>query len=408
MAHIGNWQKPWHNAPQYFTGGKARSIRDRSSLFFLTIVLVLAFFTFNPAQAGVAPTLNNGEKWRVAYYEGGPYTDYKSTLAATLKGLVKLGWIEPFALPKNIDDADTAKFWRYLAGHAKSDYLEFLADGFLSAGWNSVKRRENQKKMIHRLANGNDIDLIIAMGTWAGMDLANNRHSVPVFVMSTSDPVRAKIIKSPEDSGFSHVFARCAPKRYERQIRLFHRIFGFKKLGMIFEDSPEGRMYAAWTDVANVAKERGFEIITCHVRDSDIAEYVMISKTKECFKMICPQIDAFWLTGTNGMQDKYIYNYVPILLKYKVPSWSMVQNVSLVRHGILMALSKNDYGPLGLFQAETMAKIFNGAKPGELNQIFEDLNTLMINTKTAEIVEFKIPNSLLRISDRVFNEIESK
>ena len=408
MVGIGNWQKTWRTFQDYLIGVKVRSVHDRPGVFFLTIVLLLTLSTCNLAQAGVAPTLNKGEKWRIAYYEGGPYTDYKTTLIATVKGLVKLGWIEPFNLPKNIDDADTEKTWRYLAGHAKSDYLEFLAGGFMSAEWNSDKRRENQKNMIHRLANGKDIDLIIAMGTWAGMDLANNQHSVPVFVMSTSDPVRAKIIKSPEDSGFSHVFARCAPKRYERQIRLFHRIFGFKKLGMIFEDSPEGRTYAAWVDVSKVAKERDFEIITCYVRDSDIAEDEMLSKTRECFKEICPQIDAFWLTGTNGMQDKYIHNYVPILLKYKVPSWSMVQNASLVRHGILMALSKNDYGPLGFFQAETIAKIFNGAKPGELNQIFEDLNTLMINTKTAEVIGFKIPNSLLRISDRVFNEIETK
>ena len=175
---------------------------------------------------------------------------------------------------------------------------------------------------------------------------------------------------------------------------------------MIIEDIPEGRVYAAWQDVAKVARERGFKIIVCHVKDSDIAEDEMIKSTKECFESICPKIDAFWLTGTNAMQDKSIRNYVPILLKYKVPSWSMVQNLSLVKHGILMALSKSGYVPLGLFRAKTMAEILNGAKPGGLNQIFEDLDTLVINTKTAEIIGFKIPHSLLQISDRVFSEIE--
>lgn len=382
--------------------------RDTPRLFLLAAVLVLWACSCASAQAGVKPTLNNGKKWRIAYYEGGPYTDYKTTLVATLQGLVKLGWLEPFILPANIDDADNQKVWRYLASHAASQYLEFLSDGFMSAQWDTHKRLENKKRMIQRLVSGNDIDLVIAMGTWAGKDLANNQHSVPVFVMSTSDPIRAKIIKIPQDSGLSHVFARYDPQRYERQVRLFHRIFGFKKLGMIFEDSPDGRTYAAWQDVANVAKERGFEIIACHARDADISEEEMIRRNKECFEKICPHIDAFWLTGTNGLQDKYIQNYVPILLRYKVPSWSMVQNISLVKHGILMALCKNDFGPLGLFQAEALAKIFNGAKPGELNQIFEDLNTLAINTKTAEIIGFKIPNSLLRVSDKVFNEIEKQ
>ena len=385
-----------------------RFIQDSPKLFLIAAVLLFWASFCALAQAGVKPTLNNGEKWRIAYYEGGPYTDYKTTLVATLEGLVKLGWLEPFSLPKNIDDTDTKKVWLYVAGNAKSDYLEFLSDGFMSAGWKTDKRLENKKKMLHRLATGGDIDLVFAMGTWAGKDLANNEHSVPVIVMSTSDPVRAKIIKHPHDSGFSHVFARCDPQRYERQIRLFHRIFGFKKLGMIFEDSPDGRTYAAWQEVTKVAKERGFEIISCHAKNSDVAEDEMVREHKECFEKISPHIDAFWLTSTNGMQDKYIHNYVPILLRYKVPSWSMVQNLSLVRHGILMALSKDSYGPLGFFQAETIAKIFNGAKPGELNQIFEDLNTLVINTKTAEIIGFDIPSGLLRVSDRVFTEIEKE
>lgn len=386
--------------------GVMRPIRGRPGLFVIVAAILLLTFFHPLAQAGVKPNLNKGNKWRIAYYEGGPYTDYKSVLVATLSGLVKLGWLEPLTLPKNIDDANTKKVWSYLAGQAKSDYLEFLADGFMSAGWKTETRIENKKRMIHRLAAEKDIDLIIAMGTWAGKDLANNRHSIPVFVMSTSDPVRAKIIKSPEHSGYDHVFARCDPKRYERQIRLFHRIFNFKKLGLICEDSSEGRLYAGWQDVAKVAKERGFKIVPCYAKDSDIAEDEMIRATKECFEKICPRIDAFWLSGNNGLQDKYIHNYVPILLKYKIPSWAMVQNISLVQHGVLMALSKNDYGPLGLFQAETIAKIFNGAKPGELNQIFEDLNTLVINTKTAELIDFKPPNSILRISDLIFNEIE--
>ncbi len=387
-------------------GENMRSTRHRPKIYILAATILIQVSVCAFAHAAGAPILNNGQKWRIAYYEGGPYTDYKKTLIATLQGLVKLGWIEQLELQKDIDDTDTAGIWRYLSSQAKSSYLKFLKDGFMSAGWKTNKRINNKNKMIKRLAAGSDIDMVIAMGTWAGQDLANNQHSVPVFVMSTSNPVRAKIIKSPQDSGFRHVFARCDPTRYERQIRLFHQIFRFKKLGMIFEDSANGRTYAAWEDVAKVAKEKSFTIIPCHVREFDISEDEMIRRTKRCFEKLCPEIDAFWLTSINGLQDKYIKNYVPILIKHKVPSWSMVQNISLIRHGILMALSKKDFGPLGLFQAETMAKIFHGAAPGELNQIFEDMDTLVVNKKTAELIDFKIPNSILRVSDTVFNELE--
>ena len=57
-----------------------------------------------------------------------------------------MGWLEPFSLPKNIDDTDTKKVWLYVAGNAKSNYLEFLSDGFMSAGWKTDKRLENKKR----------------------------------------------------------------------------------------------------------------------------------------------------------------------------------------------------------------------------------------------------------------------
>ena len=56
------------------------------------------------------------------------------------------------------------------------------------------------------------------------------------------------------------VSARVDPLRYQRQIAMFHDIIGFTKLGMAFEDTIEGRSYAAITDVETMAAERGFEI----------------------------------------------------------------------------------------------------------------------------------------------------
>ena len=40
--------------------------------------------------------------------------------------------------------------------------------------------------------------------------------------------INAEIIRSVEDSGLDHVHARVDPWRYERQVRVFHNIIGFK------------------------------------------------------------------------------------------------------------------------------------------------------------------------------------
>jgi hypothetical protein len=53
-----------------------------------------------------------------------------------------------------------------------------------------------------------------------------------------------------------------------------------------------------------------------------------------------------------------------------------------------------------------MAKIFNGAKPRDLDQIFEDPTSISINLKTAQIVGYDPPLDVMSIADEIYYEIE--
>ncbi len=99
------------------------------------------------------------------------------------------------------------------------------------------------------MKNKKDIDLLLAFGTWAGQDFANHQHVTPTMVISASNAVKAGVIKSVEDSGYDHVHAWIDPKKSERQVRLFHDIIKFKRLGLAYEDDLDGRSYAAVDDV---------------------------------------------------------------------------------------------------------------------------------------------------------------
>ena len=143
----------------------------------------------------VDPITNNGKKWRVGYYEGGAYINYQKQLTETVKGLMQLGWLETAELPKQTGEA-TDTLWAWLSTQAKSDYIEFVADAHYSAFWENNKRGEVEDAIVFRLNNEKDIDLMIAMGTWAGKGLANYRHRVNTLVFSTSNPISSGIIKS--------------------------------------------------------------------------------------------------------------------------------------------------------------------------------------------------------------------
>jgi ABC-type uncharacterized transport system substrate-binding protein len=376
-------------------------------LIILFLYLIQHYEIITKDQYETAPVIKtDGKRWRIGYYEGGPYTDYQTVLKSTIIGLMQLGWIEKADIPNLPDNEDTKTMWEWLSKTGNSDYIQFVEDAYWSSGWNDKIRAVNKDRIIKRLAMNRDIDLMIAMGTWAGQDLANNDHSVPTVVMSTSDPVLAKIIKSPEYSGYDHVHARCDPTRYIRQVRLFHDIFGFKKLGIVYEDTEVGRIYVNLEDIKTVAAQRGFEVIPCHAPE-DINELdECVKKVSECYKKLAPQIDALFISYHRGENAKYMPELLEPIFEYKIPAWS-TKGLTHVKRGVLMSIAKENFDALGMFEAETTAKIFNGAIPGKLEQVFKNTLKIAINLETARRIGYNPPANILKVADIIYETIES-
>jgi len=161
------------------------------------IMLVVGVIGANNLYASKkAPVLfpkdNEGKKWRIAYYEGGPYQNYPTTLLATVQGLIALGWIKPVVVPKPSDRNDAQSIWTFLSQKIQSPYIEFVQNSFWSTNWENSIRLSVKKKLLKRLRQKKDagsrpIDLIIAMGTWAGIDLAGKEHNTPTLGLSSRD-----------------------------------------------------------------------------------------------------------------------------------------------------------------------------------------------------------------------------
>lgn len=374
---------------------------------FIAALVLFAAATLQPLQAGdfsTVPRANDGARWRVAYYEGGSNSTYFLNLYATIEGMMRLGWLPEQPLP-DARDRDTRALWEWLVANADSKYLEFVADGFYSASWNEEERTQLRKRIVERLNQRDDVDLLIAMGTWAGKDLASDEHHTPTVVMSTSDPVGSDIIRSAEDSGLPHVHARVDPHRYERQVRVFHDIIGFNRLGVAYENSPVGRTYAAIDTVEKVAEERGFKVVRCYTQ-SDTADHSMAAESVvSCFDFLSRNADAIYVTVQGGVNGKSIPELVRIANERRVPTFSQLGSEE-VRNGFLLSISRaGGFQPVGMFLAATIAKVFNGAKPNELEQVFEDAPNIAINLKTAEMVGFYLYAEVLAAADEIYREI---
>jgi ABC-type uncharacterized transport system substrate-binding protein len=379
------------------------------SMKIVAVAVIIGLCMQAPASdakaSSTTPVTNHGKKWRIGYYEGGSYINYPINLRTIVAGLVELGWMAPVTIPDIPDKTLSKPVWDYIAKHTQNACIEFVPDGYWSAGWDKEERHQIKETIIQRLNQKKDIDFMIAMGTWAGQDLANDRHHVPTMAVSVSDPVRAGFSASAEDSGLDHVHAKCDPTRYIRQLRLFHRLFDFKRLGVVYENTVEGRTYAAMDDILQVAAERHFSVVSCEAPFSGVDLKNSTDRIIECHKQLSQSADAVFVTVHRGLDAKRMPEIVAPFLAHKIPTWSQ-RGPQEVKKGILFSVSRGGFKAVGRFHAEVIARVFNGEKPREIGQIFEDPKLIAVNTEVARIIGYKIPSSILKIADIVYDKIE--
>lgn len=344
-------------------------------------------------------------KFRIAYYEGGPYYDYANSFRALVDNLADLGWMEPLDIPTFNDTEDMRSIWEYVSENTRSEYIDFPRDAFWSAGWDDAERERIREDAIERLSRQDDIDLVIAMGTWAGQDLVNDRHSTPTMSLTSSNPVLAGIIEDPSSSGFEHVLVEVDPERFTRNIRLFHDVISFERLGVVYEDSPDGRVYANLSELKEASTELGFEIVECTAEDINLTEQEAYEQVQACYREIAPQIDALWMGAHRGENSSFMPESLEIMMENGIPVWSN-QGDEAVRRGALMSIWQDDFDFVGAWYARKAGKILNGASPGDLDQELVLPQQILLNLETARRMGFEFPPGILEIADETYETIE--
>lgn len=376
---------------------------------FTVILLLLTCCCLIPNPAVVSSQANaadstpraraDGSKWRIAYCESESFITYSQTLTAIVKGLQETGWIT--VLPDFEDIAssnDSRLIWKWLAAHNISPYLEFVDDAF----YNLRDPEINKAELIKRLNNPRDINLMLAMGGSAGVFLSNAELKGNIFVFAASNAVRSGIIASVQDSGKDNVWAHMDEQRFERQTRAFYDIIKFKKLGMVYEDSDNARIYSAVNEVEQLAEEKGFEIVSYHVQEPRTPEEFprYYQEVQAAYNELAGQVDAVYVTISSLESNKLPELFEPFYEK-KIPIFSQLGNIE-VENGALFSISVMDTVNIGRFGADNIGKCLLGAKPRDLEQSFQSAPKIILNRKVAKKIEFKLPFELVIVLDEVY------
>jgi ABC-type uncharacterized transport system substrate-binding protein len=343
-----------------------------------------------------------GGKWRLGLYVSGDFKDFPVALHGIVLGLRRLGWIgaQP-EIPDNFERI--GDLWRWLAANVRSDTVEFVADGFWAPGYGDEKHRlAARDAFVERLRERHDIDLVISMGTRAGQDMVTVGAPVPTVVTSSSDPLAAGIVRSVGDSGIDNLHVQMEPERFHNQLRLFHDAVGFKTLGFAYEDTPEGRLYAAVDIVEQVARERNIRLIPCRIEVAVAEAPGNGVKLMACYRHLAQEADAVYVFGSVANTPEFVAELAKVLRDARTPSFSM-NGGEEVRAGIMMSLADSNKRGVGLFHAETIARILNGATPRSLDQVWTEPSHLALNLDTIRRIGFNPPLEVLLAAEEVYD-----
>ncbi len=388
-----------------------RVIMTQIQLIILLFFVALNSFAVEEGVFKTEPHTNADDKpWRIGYYQGGELNTYPKVLLAMVEGLVELGWLEEGELPPPGSKLETVEqIWYHLAS-LDNRYLHFVNDGFWSSEWDDEIRGQNIEKMFKRFNTQRDIDLMIAMGTWAGVDLSTDAHQTNVVVFDAANAVKSGIIDSIQDSGRDYVHARVDPLRNKRQIRLFYNLINFEKLGIAYENSETGEVYAGIDDVRDVAKELGFKVVRCFTTSEvpDNLLHLAEESVRKCYQDFLTSVDAVYITYQKGIENlALLEDGIKMLTERGIYTFSKIGSEH-VKIGALMSIALVNYKGVGRFHAKTIAQILNGAKPRQLEQIYPDSMNIAINLDTAKKVGFEPPISLLGATDELYSEALQK
>ncbi|MCX6090417.1 MAG: hypothetical protein NTX88_08660 [Candidatus Atribacteria bacterium] len=157
----------------------------QSVLLGLMMVFAIGLCSWANPGTDLSPVLNEGKKWRIGYCESEPFVNYAFTLHALLEGLGALGWMTGIPeMPFQEGQGDTSRMWEWLATHDIGPSLECVPDAHYTL---SELTPDAQATILTRLQDGKDIDLLLVMGTRAGLLITKKEPPVSTLVFSTSN-----------------------------------------------------------------------------------------------------------------------------------------------------------------------------------------------------------------------------
>ncbi|MDQ5984069.1 MAG: hypothetical protein RUMPE_01101 [Eubacteriales bacterium SKADARSKE-1] len=363
--------------------------------------LTIALFSFNFCSIGVtgendaSSDSQSSSILRIGYVESEEFSLYTSLLAQIALNFQKLGVLNTY----NIDEANKSakEIWLDMCNNCISGEYKFVE----SMWFNTKDMNENQYS---KAVNNDSVDLVIVMGTSAGVYFAKNENKNKFMVFAAADPILSGIVKSETEKNNPNAFAHIDKNKYKRQIQAGHMLLNFKKIGVVYQDDAAAYAYSGIDSLKSASEELNFDIAEKHVveaqNESDYDRYYsdLIKAYKE---LVLEGIDTLYVTTATIENDKLLGLLQKDIYPNKIPTIAQTDEEQ-VAFGSTLGVTMLDTEEQGAFAVAQIKKYKDGTPFKDLEQVNESTPKIFINYTITQQLGIKIPFATLLIVDRIY------
>lgn len=342
-----------------------------------------------------------GGKFKLAYVDIDPYNETFRMLYYVIESLKDDGWISYDELPFDPEtDSDSLELMNWLADNAESEYMTFDKTAHY---YTTVSTQEEiYDSLKQHIEVDNDIDAILAMGTSPSLMVEGFGFDVPLLMYAVSDPIGSGLVVSAEDSGNENYWAHVDSSAYARQMQYYFDTFAFVNIGSVYGDE----VVCALPDYRGVAQQNGFDITEYKLeRESFADENEYYAQLEQIYRKMVNEdkVDAYILNTDVIPSAEKAAEMMQIFYDANIPVVAQVGSAYVKSGAALMIVDPRDAVGTGPFVSNIIGSVFNGSKPGDLEQEYASSPFLTLNLDVADKIEYKPSFEMLIACEKIIS-----
>ena len=201
-----------------------------------------------------------------------------------------------------------------------------------------------------------------------------------------------------EFSPYPNIHVQLTPIRHFDDIEHYQRIFKFKRLGVIVDNSEIYPSLHSVNEIEGVMWQLGGSTLVCQSRFITPNVKAAARDFERCVQFLAKEdVEAVYLMRNNGSTIHRLYKQLRPLIDKDIPVFSRSGSAE-VKSGALMSWAYGYEQSFGRFESNVISQIMHGIAPTRISQYFFPRSIFTVNARIANEISW-IPHylDLLRI-----------